>query len=213
MYNPHFNYSNFLLYHSGLFTVDIALMNVSELEAILSDLDIERYPIFSKYFHETLNYEKSKLNNYNLQSNVSIPNSANGLKLYLNKNIYNTALYLSIDSEYYEVNYQFDKLLYFEFFKNVLLDDYMEKHLKRKSYFIVKYDLLSNQEIELRLNLIQKFLIKIIKNNPYPIGDILNSIISNNLIPNISLERHHKNFLFNELKPLIYWGFFISKKA
>ncbi|MBU3662201.1 MAG: hypothetical protein FGM41_03260 [Bacteroidetes bacterium] len=188
-------------------------MQIAGLEAILADLDIKRYPTFYKYFHETLNYEKRKFLNYNFLNRESLLNNDNRLKLYLSKNVVDTVFHLNTDIQQYEVNYQFDRLLYFEFSENVFLDDYMENYLKRKSYFIVKYDSISGQEIELRLSLIQKFLLSIIRDNPFPIGVIFNSIISNNLIPNIRLKRHHKTLLLNELKPLIYWGFLISKES
>lgn len=212
MLKNQFRYSNFLLYTSGLTRDKDFFYSEINYRDRIDDLNLDSFPTFKKYFNETFLYELHKSLNLNNWMNEAKINTIEPLSyLSRKKSLLKIEFIVVKDCEIYKANYEFDRIMYFEFSKGIDLDDYFEKVIKVESYYMFKFDFLSKQDIEIKLNKIQRLIIGLIKGNSVPLGDLISYVTSGDLIPGIKWSRYHKIFVLNQLIPLIYWGFIIPK--
>jgi hypothetical protein len=210
MLKNQFKYSNFLLYASGLTKEKYFLNSEIDFEKKISQVNVDYYPRFKEYFNQISQFELQKNYRINKWANQNQANLLEPLSyLTKKKEILKSQFKIINECEIYKINYALDRLMYFEFSKGFDLDDYLEKVIKVDSTYIFKLDMLSRQDIELRLNKVQRLFLGLIRENVIPLGDIITYVVSGDLIPEIKWNPYHKNLVLKELIPLIYWGFII----
>jgi len=210
-----FKYSNFLLYSSGLIAnKNFIKFNLNVIQD-LSEFDLDQFPTFKNYFIKTYNYELDKLGILqNLKKTAE--ETGNNFNIHPFSFIHDKEYILSKQFEiikHCEVltsDYNYSRLFYFEFSVGLNLDDYLEKVLKSKSHFLIKYDLFSNQEIEIKLSVIQRLVISFLSEG-YSMKEIFAGIRFQKILPPIKSSKLYYSIMMNEIVPLIYWGFIIPK--